>query len=169
MKMALITIDSQEKSDEITDLLKKTFEKVNSAWIGAVATGNDHEYAWISNGEKLNFTNWSNGEPTKSDVYNEYCMLTGWPRKLQWDDNDCHSRHGFICEYHQNYSEFQKNENSINEKRTQENFAALKEMRDELERNRLFLKLLMDYKISRDHSEIENKISARDIYINFRN
>lgn len=65
MKMALITIDSQEKADEITDLLKKTFEKVNSAWIGAVATGNDHEYAWISNGEKLNFTNCPMVNPLK--------------------------------------------------------------------------------------------------------
>lgn len=55
MDMTLATIDSKEKSDEITDLLRNTFTNVNPAWTGGVAIGNDHHFVWASNAVQFHF------------------------------------------------------------------------------------------------------------------
>ncbi|XP_065357557.1 lectin subunit alpha-like [Calliphora vicina] len=100
--MSLATIDTKEKSDDITSLLKKTLVNVNPLWVGAVANGNDRLYVWISTGNKVTYTNWYEGEP---DFYNnnEYCLQTGWSNKIQWNDHECHKQFGLICELNQQY------------------------------------------------------------------
>ncbi|XP_046805797.1 lectin subunit alpha-like [Lucilia cuprina] len=99
MNMTLVTIDTKEKSNEITDLLRNTFGNVNPLWIGAITSGaNPLEYVWISTGNKFTFTNWAPGQP---DFYmnQEYCVQTGWSDEIKWNDHYCFTNFGVICEY----------------------------------------------------------------------
>lgn len=101
MNMSLATIDTKEKSDDITALLRKEIINVNPLWIGAVANGEDRHYVWISNGHTVTFTNWFQGEPNFY-AKSEYCLQTGFSENLQWNDDRCHRSFGLICDYGQN-------------------------------------------------------------------
>lgn len=155
--MALVTIDSQEKFDEITNLLKNTFTKIKPAWIGGVATGEKHEFVWISNGKKQTFTNWSPGEPSNRE--NEICQLTAWPPNLQMDDHICSMKRGVICEYSKDYHQQMNLHEKLQEELTKE-----AELKSELDRNTLLLKILLDYRVSHQINDGGNKM-RRDLYM----
>ncbi|KAI8119825.1 Lectin subunit alpha [Lucilia cuprina] len=159
MNMTLATIDTKEKSDEITELLRNTFGNVNPVWIGAVANGDDRHYVWISTGKRVVFTNWYVDEPDFHNN-NEYCLQTGWSNQIKWNDHECHLHFGLICEY-TDHHDIQK---EMHEK-LQEEMAKQEELQKELDRNQLLLQLLLDYTKDRFHSEGTNK-TIREIFLN---
>lgn len=158
MDMTLVTIDSKDKSDEITDLLRKTFTNINPAWTGGVAIGDDRHFVWVSDAANAQFTNWSPGEPSFSDN-NEYCLLTGWKSNLQWNDANCHSKFGIICEYSQHYHVQKEMHDKL-----QEHLVKEQQLQTELDKNELLLRLLLDYKLSHKDNGANN--SERKIFLN---
>ncbi|XP_037821084.1 uncharacterized protein LOC119610067 [Lucilia sericata] len=132
MNMSLVTIDAKEKSDDITNLLSKTFGAVNGMWIGAIANGKDHHYIWISTGNEMIFSNWSPGEPNFENSQ-EYCVLTGWTDKIKWNDGGCYSLQGVICEYNDNSSHNQNELKDFYEAKLKEELAKKQELKTQLQ------------------------------------
>ncbi|XP_065357569.1 lectin subunit alpha-like [Calliphora vicina] len=111
MNMSLVTIDSKLKSEEITALLNEIFGKKTHLWMGGTVNGdNPRQFVWISTGRKFTYTNWGNAQPDFAGN-NEYCAQTGWTNAMEWNDNKCFNKLGFMCEYsryHQCQVEMQK-------------------------------------------------------------
>ncbi|XP_037822321.1 lactose-binding lectin l-2-like [Lucilia sericata] len=159
MNMSLATIDTKEKSDDITDLMKATFSNPNPLWIGGAATGSDHHYVWISNGEKFDFTNWNPGEPSYYSE-SELCLLTGWNAELRWNDHQCHKTFGMLCELSQYYYW----EEEIQEE-LQREVADKQQLQNNLDKSQLLLQLLLDYRKSHI-SDGKGYNTIRDIFLN---
>ncbi|XP_065357591.1 lectin subunit alpha-like [Calliphora vicina] len=158
MKMSLATIDTKEKSDEITDLIKNTFSKINPLWIGGVAIGTDHHYVWTSTGDKFTFTNWAPGEPSYFSE-TELCLLTGWSDKILWNDHQCHKNFGVLCEYSELYNREQEIETKLQEEVVKE-----QKLQAELDKKRLLLQLLLDYQKSNGNND-KGCNTKHDLYV----
>jgi hypothetical protein len=97
----LVCITSQEEQEVISNLITIN-SKVQPTWIGLTDEEKEGEFRWV-NGEKLNYTNWSSGNPNNGDdkgAKQNYVWL-GFFDSSTWDDN---------WEYALNYSvvEFDK-------------------------------------------------------------
>ncbi|XP_065368984.1 ladderlectin-like [Calliphora vicina] len=158
MNMSLVTIDTKEKSDEITDLMKNTFAKVNPLWIGGVAIGSDHHYVWISTGRKFTFTNWAAGEPSYSSE-TELCLLNGWSDKMLWNDHQCHKNYGVMCEYGKDYNRVQEMKTKLQDELDKE-----QNLQTELDKKQLMLQLLLDYRTSRGNND-EGRNTRHDLHV----
>ena len=97
----LVCITSQEEQEVISNLITIN-SQIQPTWIGLTDEGKEGEFKWI-NGEKLNYKNWSSGNPNNDDdkgAKQNYAWL-GFFGSSNWDDN---------WEYALNYSvvEFDK-------------------------------------------------------------
>lgn len=138
--MTLVAIDTKEKSDEITDLLKKILGESHPLWIGAVARGqNAYQYSWITSGNKVEFTNFSPGQPDFLEN-GEFCLQVAWNNAMQWNDHACQYLFGFICEPKQQ----QYHEEEL-EKQLKQQESKLQQMEKELKKEQLFNKILLEY------------------------
>ncbi|KAM7361066.1 lectin subunit alpha-like [Cochliomyia hominivorax] len=101
MNMSLLTIDSKSKSENINQIVLKTFGKNVVLWVGGYAVGPNRQYTWVATGEEFTYTLWSGPNP---DFYNkeEFCMQIGWSSSMGWNDNNCIKKFGFICEFRPN-------------------------------------------------------------------
>ncbi|KAM7356643.1 lectin subunit alpha-like [Cochliomyia hominivorax] len=99
----LLIIDSESKNNAIIGLLKKVVGKSHNLWLG----GNDEfssspdykrSFYWSATGEPFTFTFWSDNNPD-NDRKSEHCVHI-WDKKplFQWNDIDCTTKMGFICE-----------------------------------------------------------------------
>ncbi|XP_061388521.1 lectin subunit alpha-like [Musca vetustissima] len=95
--MTLITVDTSEKSELLTSLLKRIFEKSHNLWIGADELGQEDHFVWSSTGKRFEFTNWSKGKPSHNQGQ-EHCVNLWESSDFEWNDAPCNELKGFICE-----------------------------------------------------------------------
>ena len=79
---------------KVTELAK--VKGVTSFWIGIHDKTTEGEFTYESNGKKIGYKNWSEGEPSNSGN-NEDCVMGGWS-KGAWNDYNCGSKLSFVCE-----------------------------------------------------------------------
>lgn len=106
--MTLLTIDTDKKSNEINNLVKKTFNKSIKLWMGGIMSRYPQkQYIWLSNGEKFDYTNW---ESTNPNFLNDeqFCVEFGYDKNMGWNDLGCDYKRGFVCESDSQKSKFEK-------------------------------------------------------------
>lgn len=67
-------------------------------WISGYAVGDQRQFMWMTTGEEFTFTNWTSGNPDFSEK-KEYCVQIGNGPYMEWNDNTCTKKFGFICEF----------------------------------------------------------------------
>ena len=76
----------------------------NSVWIAGHEMGHEGQYYWITNGRRLNYTNWDAGEPnnlTIRDNVTQDCLGVFISKEqLVWDDKQCEFLFHPACEYY---------------------------------------------------------------------
>ncbi|XP_065362212.1 lectin subunit alpha-like [Calliphora vicina] len=98
MNMSLLTIDSVTKSNEINQLVQKTFGKNIPLWVGGIMTRHPtRHFIWLPMGKPFIYTYWEGNNPDFAN-YNEYCVEIGWGNKMEWNDKYCNHQIGFVCE-----------------------------------------------------------------------
>jgi len=97
----LAKVDSAEKRSQLLATLK-LWRPVNGSvyqgqrfWIGATDIMDAGVWHWVSNGSKLDFTDWSKDEP--NGLGKEHCAFLKMPAG-QWYDGRCEGRNAFVCE-----------------------------------------------------------------------
>ncbi|KAI8125169.1 hypothetical protein FF38_06717 [Lucilia cuprina] len=99
LNMNLVTIETYSKSEEINYLVKETFGKVVVLWVGGIMIRNSdtRNYTWMPIGQQFNYTYWKVNNPDFTNN-NEYCVEIGWGSDMEWNDDNCGYKYGFICE-----------------------------------------------------------------------
>ncbi|KAL3836968.1 hypothetical protein ACJMK2_022370, partial [Sinanodonta woodiana] len=92
----LACVGSLEEQTFITNHL--TGFKSPGLWIGANSLNVRSGFQWID-GNGFAFLNWAPGEPNNVNN-NEHCgeMITGGPQRSKWNDINCETQRGYICE-----------------------------------------------------------------------
>lgn len=69
-------------------------------WVGGYAVGTNRTFTWVATGANFTYTYWYGQNP---DFFNseEYCVQIGY-RDMQWNDNKCTNKYGFVCEFKPN-------------------------------------------------------------------
>jgi hypothetical protein len=70
---------------------------IGSIWIGITDMGNEGQWRSITTGERVTYTNWSNGNPNNYKG-NQHCGTLNWGGRGKWDDDGCFKKRTFICE-----------------------------------------------------------------------
>ncbi|XP_065357602.1 lectin subunit alpha-like [Calliphora vicina] len=96
--MSLVTIDTEIKSQDITDLLTEiqVFDRHIHLWIGGAGRGT--KFFWVSTGKQFIYTNWATNTPYYQGD-DTYCTQIGWRDDIKWFDYWCYRKNGFMCEY----------------------------------------------------------------------
>ncbi|XP_005186728.1 lectin subunit alpha [Musca domestica] len=101
-KMSLVTIDSEEKANDVKTVLNEAFlflkKPIPRLYIGANDLDEFREFIWISKGDVFRYTNWEKGEPNNYKKLNERCVHIGFHGDEKWNDINCSRKYGFICE-----------------------------------------------------------------------
>ncbi|KAM7351014.1 uncharacterized protein ACRADG_003988 isoform 1-T1 [Cochliomyia hominivorax] len=102
--MTLVSIETQAKSDEINTLVNKVYGKNVILWVGGllIPSGSSRNYIWIATGQIFSYTKWKLNNPDFS-LNNEYCIQIGVNANMEWNDNVCDNKYGFICEESQSH------------------------------------------------------------------
>ncbi|XP_061401010.1 lectin subunit alpha-like [Musca vetustissima] len=95
--MTLIVIDTPEKNASIEKVLRRRFGKCPNLWLGGNDLGLEDKFTWSSTGKPFEFSNWSNGQPDNSKN-NEHCVHYDRRTDFEWNDTQCATKMGFICE-----------------------------------------------------------------------
>ncbi|XP_075156143.1 lectin subunit alpha-like [Haematobia irritans] len=95
--MNLIALDSMEKSEALTAILKKHFGQSRNIWLGGHDLADEGNFIWSATGKRFEFTNWAG--PNPDNLFNiEHCVHI-WDRSdYEWNDATCKQKMGFICE-----------------------------------------------------------------------
>ncbi|KAG5885031.1 hypothetical protein JTB14_018627 [Gonioctena quinquepunctata] len=97
--MKLLTIRSSDENDRIYKYIREA-SKGTEYWTAGTRLVDGYSFLWLPQGERVEYTNWSNGQP--SDV-NEKCLqLWVIGGRLEWNDRPCDTRFHFICERYNN-------------------------------------------------------------------
>ena len=72
-------------------------------WMGANDIWSEGQFKWVSNGQRLVFTDWYSGEPNNSGPSkNEDCVhmkkRSGGKTEYKWNDVTCADSNHYICE-----------------------------------------------------------------------
>ncbi|KNC25659.1 hypothetical protein FF38_04940 [Lucilia cuprina] len=103
MDMYLTAFDSKVKWDDVLSMIQKHFGKNLVLWTSGYAVGDKRQFMWMTTGEEFTFTNWTTGNPDFSEQ-KEYCVQIGNGPYLEWNDNTCTKKFGFICEFKEQQS-----------------------------------------------------------------
>ncbi|XP_058047435.1 C-type lectin 1-like [Ahaetulla prasina] len=94
----LASIHSKPEADFMANLASHGANLQSNVWIGLNDPEKKNTWQW-SDGSKLNYKSWMPGEPN-NHANMEYCaVLSAWSRYVGWNDQDCGSRHNFVCKY----------------------------------------------------------------------
>ncbi|KAG5865294.1 hypothetical protein JTB14_003958 [Gonioctena quinquepunctata] len=97
--MKLLTIRSADENNRILKYIREA-SKGNDYWTAGTRLVDGYSFLWLPQGERVEYTNWANGEP--SDV-NEKCLqVLVKGGRLEWNDKPCDHRLPFICERYNN-------------------------------------------------------------------
>ncbi|XP_075169374.1 uncharacterized protein LOC142241482 [Haematobia irritans] len=91
--MSLITLDSQEKSQQLYKLLKSIGLNNKFLWIGGHSFTNDGSFQWIATNKTFTYTNWDKDEPSPLLGANCVEMFS-----KEWFSFNCDDLNLFICE-----------------------------------------------------------------------
>lgn len=109
-KMQLVSIETEEESQEIERLIAENLDSSNDAddfWISGTNlwTWNPNKFYWASTGEPMNYTNWHENNPSSMlGIAGQNCVEltktldTRTRGKYMWNDYGCHVKSRFICE-----------------------------------------------------------------------
>ncbi|XP_065357580.1 lectin subunit alpha-like [Calliphora vicina] len=100
LNMSLMAVDAQVKWNDVVSMIKKQFGENLLLWISGYAVGDNRLFMWMTMGEEFTFNNWSPGNPDFVEQ-NEYCVQIAGGPNMQWNDNTCTKKFGFICEYNE--------------------------------------------------------------------
>ncbi|XP_072315323.1 ladderlectin-like [Eucyclogobius newberryi] len=75
----------------------KALASGTAAWIGLSDAQYDNYWLWI-NGERYVYGNWCSGEPNNYKRQDESCTCINWSSAKCWNDLNCKSSLGYICE-----------------------------------------------------------------------
>nr|ADI87388.1 putative lectin alpha-subunit [Lucilia sericata] len=100
--LQLVAIETEEKNNAIIDVLKKVVGKPLNLWLGGndeFSSGRDYNrpFYWLATGKQFSFTSWSPNNPD-NDRKREHCVHFWEKKPYQWNDIDCTTQMGFICE-----------------------------------------------------------------------
>ncbi|XP_073822440.1 uncharacterized protein [Musca autumnalis] len=90
--MVLVAIDSSEKHQQLETIKDDLHER---SWTGGLRTTND-QFRWIFKGQSFNYTNWSKKQPD-NDKNIEDCVEV-LSHEMTWNDLNCNTLLGYICE-----------------------------------------------------------------------
>ncbi|XP_075158006.1 lectin subunit alpha-like [Haematobia irritans] len=98
--LQLVEIKSQEKNAAFDALLRSLFKKSPDLWIGGRDNGSSDKqrpFHWIMSEKPFAFTSWGPGQP---DNYRnvEHCVHIYSATDFLWNDANCSSKLGYICE-----------------------------------------------------------------------
>ncbi|MCR5409907.1 MAG: C-type lectin domain-containing protein [Lachnospiraceae bacterium] len=99
----LVTVTSAEEEEYLKGLYLHINGDDRGGWLGAYSDGayggDKNDWCWVT-GEKWNYTNWDNGEPSNSRGTEWFVHF--W-KDMTWNDVDNEdsrgSQYGYICEY----------------------------------------------------------------------
>ncbi len=99
----LVTVTSAEEEEYLKGLYLHINGDDKGGWLGAYSDGayggDKYDWCWVT-GEKWNYTNWDNGEPSNSRGTEWFAHF--W-KDMTWNDVDNEdsrgSQYGYICEY----------------------------------------------------------------------
>jgi len=66
-------------------------------WLGATDRQNEGTWVWDKTETKVTYTDWQTGEPNNYGG-DQNCLLIKRGYKYKWDDSECDSRLGYICQ-----------------------------------------------------------------------
>ncbi|KAI8129166.1 hypothetical protein FF38_02266 [Lucilia cuprina] len=114
MNMNLVSIETEEKSREINQLVLDTFDRNVKLWVGGVMSHyhDGRQYIWTRTGQPFTYSYWSGANPD-FETNSEYCVQIGWGYNMEWNDKSCDSRLGYICELPQQEDWEGKQENTL--------------------------------------------------------
>uniref|UniRef100_A0A098LYA6 C-type lectin n=1 Tax=Opheodrys aestivus TaxID=186591 RepID=A0A098LYA6_9SAUR len=94
----LASIHSKPEAAFLVQLVSHGASPRSSVWIGLNDPQKKRTWQW-SDGSKLGYKSWMPGEPN-NHANKEYCVvLSAWARYVGWNDQDCGSRHNFVCKF----------------------------------------------------------------------
>ena len=105
----LVKIETEEENEELYEEAVRLNTAEVSYWIGLTDAAREGNWVW-SQGERVNFTNWSTHQPDNAKVRNpdgENCAVLNtnikgrgyWNAPRKWNDGSCASQVGAICEF----------------------------------------------------------------------
>ncbi|XP_065356067.1 lectin subunit alpha-like [Calliphora vicina] len=130
LNMTLVAIETSTKSQEINTLVTETFGKTVVLWVGGIMTRNEHKrnYNWITTGQLFNYTFWKGTNNPDFTNDNEYCIEIGWGVNMEWNDDYCGRKYGFICEHNDQLDLKQNNpQQKLNLQEMQKSLLALQQ------------------------------------------
>ncbi|XP_073830857.1 lectin subunit alpha-like [Musca autumnalis] len=97
--LTLLSIESAEKTQEINELINEHFKETEKPllYIGANDLAEEGRFRWTSNAHEFNYTNWAESEPNNYKNH-ENCVHIGLYNDGTWNDVDCSTKFGYICE-----------------------------------------------------------------------
>ncbi|KAM7357071.1 lectin subunit alpha-like [Cochliomyia hominivorax] len=134
LDMTLMSVDTEEKANEIDQIFKKEFGKTIYVWIGGIRSRypRDH-FVWFSTGKEFNYTHWEKNNPNFQRE-NQFCVEIGYDN-MEWNDLTCYTQIGFICEMAETKQQLYKEIENLRTKLKQQNRKG-----DELEIEKIVLK-----------------------------
>ncbi|XP_075158352.1 lectin subunit alpha-like [Haematobia irritans] len=100
--MNLVTIDTKTKAIDVHRLVVEVFHNNNKQipplFIGANDLLEFREFVWTSTNDPFTYTNWRDHEPNNYNNSDERCVNIGHYGDVRWNDSQCSSKYGFICE-----------------------------------------------------------------------
>lgn len=170
--MTLVTINTEQKSNEINQLVKKIFNTNKNLWVGGIMSRYpQNRYIWLSTGKPFNYTNWDSSNPNFYES-KQYCIQIGLNNQMQWNDYPCYEKLGFICESDEKHLKYENlqlemnkliKEKEMREKMLQQELENIK--RDIKQKDENVLKLKQDLEKSQNklkHLEETKKISENE-------
>lgn len=94
----LATLTSKKENDAVWNYISD--KGVTCAWIGLYNSGSNSKPVWAwENGEKVSYTNWLSGQPSRS--YNKTENYVGFWDENGWNDykNSSTAMYSYICEW----------------------------------------------------------------------
>ncbi|XP_029714391.2 perlucin-like isoform X2 [Aedes albopictus] len=102
LNMRLAIVDSQEKHDNIVELIKASdvfVPNATSVWIGANDISTEGTFVWLATGQRANYTNWSVGNPN-NHAGREHCAEIAYQSYTRWtwtwNDHKCDTKLNLI-------------------------------------------------------------------------
>lgn len=122
----LATVTSAEEQKYLEGLYNYIYNNEKGPWFGAYSDGayggDKNDWCWVT-GEKWNYTNWEDGEPSNTkgtEWFNHFWYNMKWNDTDNEDTRDSHR--GYICEYDEfsDISEGEENPESAQQEEQQE-------------------------------------------------
>jgi hypothetical protein len=97
----LVTIQSKDEQDFLSNLLFKTHKVVDAVWIGAKYSSN--KFKWIDDSD-ISFTNWAEGSPKNKTDFGCVQMIPEGSSIGKWVDEPCNKNNKVVCQKKQTWS-----------------------------------------------------------------